>query len=189
MLMCQLNTLSDGDAIDAIPLPLLWSQEARSFQSKMHQKPSGGRAPPGPAGGAWALPRPPSRIRGWDETQEVKLPFSPLNPKLKLRPCCERRSVAVLAALCTSLSSVCTEILRNIDNDSSTTLDRLVRQYCVTWLHFHNWRPGQHSVFCTVFNYYYWFYQNLAIANRSRVSCINTNNNTLHNITLPWNLV
>ena len=24
----------------------------RSFQSKMHQKPSGGRAPPGPAGGA-----------------------------------------------------------------------------------------------------------------------------------------
>ena len=24
----QLNTLSDGDAIDAIPLPLLWSQEA-----------------------------------------------------------------------------------------------------------------------------------------------------------------
>ena len=37
----------------------------RSFQSKMHQKPSGGRALPGPAGGAWALPQTHySRIRG-----------------------------------------------------------------------------------------------------------------------------
>jgi len=30
----------------------------------MHQKPSGGRAPPGPTGELERSPRPPSRIRG-----------------------------------------------------------------------------------------------------------------------------
>ena len=34
------------------------------FQLEIHQIPFGGRAPPGPAGGAKALPRPPSRNKG-----------------------------------------------------------------------------------------------------------------------------
>jgi len=33
----------------------------RKFRPKMRQNVFGGRAPPGPAGGASALPRPPSR--------------------------------------------------------------------------------------------------------------------------------
>ena len=45
----QLNSLSDGDAIDVFHY---CDQKKRSFRSKMHQKPSGGRALPGPAGGA-----------------------------------------------------------------------------------------------------------------------------------------
>jgi len=42
----QLNTLSDGDAIDAIPGTssiIVIACKKRSFQSKMHQKPSGSR--------------------------------------------------------------------------------------------------------------------------------------------------
>jgi hypothetical protein len=37
------------------------------FQPKLHQNTFGGRAPPGPARGAQALPSPPSRSRGGEE--------------------------------------------------------------------------------------------------------------------------
>jgi len=41
-----------------------YDRKKRSFQSKMHQKPSGEWAQPGPAGELKRSPRPPSRIRG-----------------------------------------------------------------------------------------------------------------------------
>ena len=63
----QLNTVSDGDVMRLMRYLFHYcDHKKRSFQSTMHQKPSGGRAPPGPAGELERSPDLAVLGVGWD---------------------------------------------------------------------------------------------------------------------------